>query len=151
MAARTFKSKLGLKSTLILSITKDASTTRYEQTDSHLVYAGTWYTFSTSGASGGSYKRANTSGASCTVNFTGTYLAWIATAGTTLSKAYVSLDGGTAQIVDLARTAVAYQQRVWNTGTLTAGKHTVKIWWYTKNAAGKYISVDAFDVLGSLN
>jgi hypothetical protein len=125
--------------------------TRYQQTDSHLVYAGTWYTFSTSGASGGSYKRADTGGASVTATFTGTYLAWIATAGTTLSKAYVSLDGRTAVSVNLARTAVAYQQKVWNTGTLASGKHTVKIWWDPSNATGKYISIDAFDLLGALN
>jgi SpoIID/LytB domain protein len=151
MTARTFKSKLGLKSTLILSITGGGPvTTRYEQTDTHLVWAGTWAAFTASGASGRSYKRANTSGAACTVTFSGTYLAWIATAGTTLSKAYVSLDGGTAQVIDLARSAVAYQQSVWNTGALTAGTHTVKIWWYPSNKAGKYISVDGFDVVGTL-
>ena len=63
----------------------------------------------------------------------------------------MSLDGGTAVSINLARTAVAYQQKVWNTGTLASGKHTVKIWWDPSNAAGKYISVDAFDLLGSLN
>ena len=125
--------------------------TRYQQADSHLVYAGTWYTFSTSGASGGTYARADTSGASVTATFAGTYLAWIATAGTTLSKAYVSLDGKTPVSINLARTAVAYQQKVWNTGALASGKHIVKIWWDPADAAGKYISVDAFDVLGTLN
>jgi uncharacterized protein YkwD len=127
------------------------TTTRYQQNDSHLVYSGTWYTFSTSGASGGSYKRANAGSASVTVTFTGTYLGWIATAGTTLSKAYVSLDGGPAQSIDLARSAVAYQQKVWNTGTLQSGKHTVKIWRNPSDVAGKYISVDAFDIIGTLN
>ena len=39
-----------------------------------------------SSASGGSYKRANTNGTSVTVKFNGTYLAWIATKGTTLGK-----------------------------------------------------------------
>ena len=91
-------------------------------------------------------------GASVTVKFTGTYLAWIATAGTTLSKAYVSVDGGAAQSINLARTAVAYQQRVWTTATtLPSGPHTVKIWWDPSNVAGKYISVDAFEVKGTLN
>jgi uncharacterized protein YkwD len=133
------------------SSTVGGETTRYEQTDPHLIWAGTWYTYKTSSASGGSYARANMSGASVTVNFTGTYLAWIATAGTTLSKAYVSVDDGAAQSVDLARTAAAYQQSVWNTGTLTQGQHTVKIWWDTTNAAGKYFSIDAFEVGGTLN
>ena len=128
-----------------------AGLTRYEQTDGHFVWAGTWATFSTTGPSAGSYKRANTSGASVTVNFTGTYLSWIATAGTTLSKAYVSLDGGTAQSIDLARSAVAYQQSVWATGVLTSGPHTVKIWWDPTNATGKYISIDGIDLVGTLN
>jgi hypothetical protein len=128
-----------------------AGLTRYEQTDGHFVWAGTWAMFSTTGPSAGSYKRANTSGASVTVNFTGTYLSWIATAGTTLSKAYVSLDGGTAQSIDLARSAVAYQQSVWATGVLTSGPHTVKIWWDPTNATGKYISIDGIDLVGTLN
>ena len=125
--------------------------TRYQQSDSHFICAGTWSTFATTKASGGSYKRANAGSESVTVTFTGTYLAWIATAGTTLSRAFVSLDGGAAQTVDLARSAVAYQQKVWNTGTLASGRHTVKIWRDPTDAAGKYISVDAFDILGTLN
>ena len=60
----------------------------------------------------------------------------------------VSLDGGTAQLVDLAATAAKYQQEVWTTGVLTTGVHTVKIWWYPGNAAGKYVNVDAFDIAG---
>ncbi len=125
-------------------------TTRYEQTDARLVYGGTWSTFSTSGASGGSYTRASAKNASVTVGFTGTYLAWIATAGTTLSKAYVSLDGGPAQSIDLARSAVAYQQNVWDTGTLASGPHIVSISYDPTNAAGKFVSLDAVDVAGTL-
>jgi hypothetical protein len=124
---------------------------RFEQTDSHFAYSGTWATYATTSASNSSYTRASTSGASVTVNFTGTYLSWIATAGTTTSKAYVSLDGGPAQSIDLARTAVQYKQSVWATGVLDSGAHSVKIWWDTTNAAGKFITVDAFDVIGTLN
>jgi SpoIID/LytB domain protein len=115
-----------------------------------LTYEGTWATFTTSGASGGAYARANTSGAAVTIGFNGTYLAWIATKGTTLGKALVSLDGGMAQSVNLAATAVAYKQNVWNTGMLTPGSHSVRIWWDPSNTAGKYISVDAIDLVGSL-
>jgi uncharacterized protein YkwD len=126
------------------------TTTRYQQTDSHIKYVGTWSTYTTSNASGGSYRRSSTSTASATITFTGTYFAWIATRGTTLGKAYVSLDGGAAQSVNLAATAVAYQQKVWNTPTtLTPGQHTVKIWRDSTSATGKYISVDAIDIIGS--
>jgi len=132
-------------------VVKEANApTRYEQTDSRLAYSGSWYTFCATGSSGGSYKRANTQGSSVTVTFEGTYLAWIATKGTTLGKALVSLDGGPAVCVNLAASVVQRQQKVWNTGTLPAGTHTVKIWWDPTNIAGKYISVDAFDVVGTL-
>ncbi len=123
---------------------------RYQQDATGLVYSGTWATFSTAGASGGSYKRANTSGASVTISFKGTYLCWIATKGVTLGKAWVSLDGKKAVSVDLAWTEVQYQQPVWNTGLLSLAPHTVKIWWDTANPLGKYISVDAVEVVGTL-
>ncbi len=46
---------------------------RYEQTDPHIVYSGTWYRYptppATSPASGGSYFRANASGSSVTIYF----------------------------------------------------------------------------------
>ncbi len=150
ISARTFRSRVGLRSTLILSVIKDGSLNHYEQNDGDLGYTGNWTVLSTSGASGGSYRRANASGASVTVNFNGTYLEWIATKGTTLGKALVSLDGATAQQVNLAASAVAYQQKVWNTGTLSSGEHAVTISWDPSNTAGKYISVDGFNIDGSI-
>jgi hypothetical protein len=132
------------------TVTPGTTAVRYEQTDSHIAYAGTWSTYSGSGPSGGGYLRASTDDSSATIAFTGTSLAWIATKGTTLSKAKVSLDGGAAVSVDLAASAVAYQQNVWSTGTLSSGPHTVKISWDNTNAAGKYVSVDAVDVIGTL-
>jgi uncharacterized protein YkwD len=134
-----------------VSISSGPTTTRYEQTDGRLKWVGTWTRYDTTSASGSSYLRTSSNSASVTVKFTGTYLAWIATAGKTTGKAYVSLDGGTAKLVDLARTATNYKQSVWNTGTLVSGPHTVKIWRYPGNIAGKFIDVDAFDVIGTLN
>jgi SpoIID/LytB domain protein len=130
--------------------------TRYQQDATrgdgtpYLAYTGSWARFSTSGASGGSYARANTKGASVIITFKGTYLGWIATKGTTLGKALVSLDGGAAKQIDLAATAVAYQRNVWSTGMLPSAVHTVKISWDTSNTVGKFISVDAVDVVGAL-
>ena len=130
--------------------------TRYEQDVTkpggapYFVYAGTWSTFSTAGASGGSYKRTSAGNGSVTITFDGTFLRWIATKGTTLGKALVSLDGGTAKTVDLAATQVKYQQNVWNTGMLTPGVHTVKISRYPSNATGKFISLDAIELVGTL-
>ena len=66
---------------------------RIEQADAHLAYAGTWSAVSATGASGGSYKRASGSGAAVYVDFTGIELAWIATTGPGMGKAWVSVDG----------------------------------------------------------
>ena len=154
IAARVFRAKLGLPSTLILTVTMPdapaAGVTRYQQTDSHLDWAGSWETFKTDGASAGSYKRAGVKGATVTATFKGTYLAWIATKGTTLGKAYVSVDGKTAVKIDLSAAATAYRQNVWDTGTLKSGVHKVKIWWYPSNKAGRFVSIDAFEVKGTL-
>jgi SpoIID/LytB domain protein len=123
---------------------------RYEQDNAALTYAGSWSDFTKSTASGGSYARACTSGASVTIKFTGTYLNWITTIGTTLGKALVSVDGGTAKSVNLAASSAKDLQSVWNTGLLKFGAHTVKISWDPSNTAGKYISIDAIGVVGSL-
>lgn len=121
-----------------------------EQTDSRLVYSAGWATFSTPSAWAGSYKRASASSSYVIIPFNGTRLDWIATKGTTLGKANVSVDGKTPVVVDLAATSVAYKQRVFTTGTLTSGYHWLKISWNPTNAVGKYISVDAVEVAGSL-
>jgi len=124
---------------------------RVEQQDSRLGYSSGWTALSASGASGGSYRRASASGATVYVEFTGTDLAWIATKGLSMGKAWVSVDGGAAESVDLAAGSTMYQQKVWETGPLTLGDHEVKIWRDASNPSGKYITVDAFDVVGSLS
>ena len=84
------------------------------------------------------------------VAFNGTRLDLIATKGTTLGTANISVDGGPATPVNLASATTQYQQNVFTTGALAPGLHTVKITYSTSNAAGKYISLDAVDVLGTL-
>jgi hypothetical protein len=123
---------------------------RYEQGDSRLLYFGNWSTVSASGASGGSEKRGNTSSASLTVTFTGRQLDWIATTGSEMGKADVSLDGGAAVTVDLFSSETLYRQKVWSTGMLNNGTHKLEISWNEENASGVYINIDALDVLGVL-
>jgi hypothetical protein len=127
--------------------------TRYQQTDSRFCYTGTWPTASNNSASGGSWRYINTSGGSVTIPFTGTYLAWVTVKSPNYGIAEVTLDGGTPVPVDLYSASTAWQQTVWNTGTLPTGLHTVTIAWTgTKNpaAAATYIGLDAVDVGGSL-
>jgi N-acetylmuramoyl-L-alanine amidase len=130
-----------------------AAATRYEQDDLHLVYAGTWRTNSSAPlASGGSFRYANSAGASLTVRFTGTSFSWIAKKSPVYGKARVTLDG-TSTVVDLYNSKELWQQTVWQKTGLTDTSHTVKIEWTgTKNtAATDYnIGVDAFLITGTI-
>jgi murein DD-endopeptidase MepM/ murein hydrolase activator NlpD len=130
-----------------------AALTRYEQTNAKIAYKGTWLTFTASGASGGSYKYAD-SAASATVRFTGTRLDWIATKGYTQGKAAVSLDGGSPVVVDLYSPTTLRQVKVWSTGLVALGPHTLTITWLGQRsvaAGGTRVNLDALDVVGALD
>jgi N-acetylmuramoyl-L-alanine amidase len=126
---------------------------RYEHTDDHIVKVGTWYDFPKTLASGGSYGRSNFANASATIYFTGTRLDWIATKGTTTGLADVYVDDVkvTATPVNLAAASVTYQVNVWSTGTLANGAHRVKIVRSVSSASGKYLTLDAVDVYGTMS
>jgi C1A family cysteine protease len=125
--------------------------TRYQQNATGITYTGTWSTVSTSSASGSSYTRSSSSSASAAFAFNGTSVSLIATKGSSMGKANVSIDGGTATVVDLSSTSTAvYQQTVFAAAGLTAGLHTVKITWYSGNTSGKYIDLDAVDIVGTI-
>lgn len=128
-----------------------APAAKHEQTSTSLVYSGTWATFSTASASGGSYKRSSTAGAAVVIPFNGTRLDWIATRGTTMGKADIYLDGVLmVGALDLYRSSVSYKNVVWTTGSLPSGYHTVKVVRSSESAAGKYINIDAVEVAGTL-
>jgi cell wall-associated NlpC family hydrolase/N-acetylmuramoyl-L-alanine amidase len=126
--------------------------TRFQQNDTHLVYTGSWPTTYSTWASGGSFRYAGAA-ATSTIHFDGTYLALIAKKSAVYGKAKVTLDGGTPVIVDLYSASTLYKQMVYRTPLLPTGAHTVTIEWTgTKNAAasGKYVGIDAVDVMGVL-
>jgi subtilisin family serine protease len=138
--------------TYVAAVTPPA-TSRVEQTDSRLVWSGTWTTSSSTSYSGGSHRYANVSGASVTAVFSGTYLAWIAKTSPVYGKAKVTVDGTTTYLVDLYSAATGYKKKVWDSGILPSGLHTVRIEWTGQKSVstgGTNISVDAFDVAGTL-
>ncbi len=133
---------------LASSLLPGSGLVRYEQDSSKIAYAGTWLNFLTSGASGGSYKYAD-SPASATLTFTGTRIDWIATKGYTQGKAKLILDGGSPVTVDLYSSTTLRQVKVWSSGTLAEGATA-----YVSSGpgsgrcrAGYRVNVDAFDIL----
>jgi hypothetical protein len=126
---------------------------RYDQTDVHIVKSGTWANYASTLSYSASYGRASTALASATVYFTGTRFDWIAMKGTTTGKADVYVDGVkvTATPIDLAATSAAYQVSVFTTGTLPNTSHIVKIERSAASAAGKYLTIDAVDIYGTIS
>jgi Peptidase_C39 like family len=126
---------------------------RYQQADAGVKYRGTWTVSSNGSASGGSFRYADSARASVTITFKGTYLGWITKKSPLYGRARVTVDGGKPVIVDLYSARTLWRQKVWETGRLKAGTHTVKIEWTgRKNASAKdaNIGVDGFDVIGKL-
>ncbi len=122
--------------------------TRYQQDDLAFSFRGPWTTVANTSCSGGSIAYTDLPGSAVKVEFTGTYMAWIGKKGPGYGQARVSLDDGTPVIVDLYSSYDAYKQRIYNTGRLTDGPHTVSIQWLgSKNPAsyGYRVAVDAFD------
>jgi hypothetical protein len=128
--------------------------TRYQQNDTSFYYAGPWATSATNWSlSGGTFASVDAPGSALNVTFDGTYCAYIAKKGAGYGKAQVVLDGGAPVTVDLYSSYDRYKQRVYNTGLLPPGHHTLCLYWTgQKNAAawGTKINADAFDVLGAL-
>jgi hypothetical protein len=135
------------------ALTSATGPTGYQQEDTNLARAGNWYTSTTWLASGNSFISVDAPGSAMNVTFDGTYLAWYAKKGPGYGKAQVSLDGGAPVLVDLYSSYDRYKQRVYNTGLLTDGYHTLSIYWVgLKNSAawGTKIDVDVFYMLGTL-
>ena len=127
---------------------------RYQQNDTHFTYMGPWSGAWTPVASSGSFRYVNAPGSAVNVTFDGTYLAWVAKKSKTSGKAWVRVDSDAPVLVDLYSPNNEYKKRVWNTGLLTDGPHSVSIYWTgQKNpaATGTYVNVDAFDVMGDLS
>jgi cell wall-associated NlpC family hydrolase/N-acetylmuramoyl-L-alanine amidase len=127
---------------------------KYEQDASEIAYAGTWQPIgSGESASGGSAVYTNTAGSSATISFDGTYIAWITKTHPAHGKAKLFLDGAAPVTVDLYSSTELWKQRVWNSGLLTPGTHTLTIQWSwgrNKSSTGTYMSLDAVEILGTL-
>ena len=126
--------------------------TRYEQDYGDFEYAGIWDATADSSASAGSFLSCDAGGAAASVSFMGTGLSWIGRTAPWYGKARVSLDDGPLEEVDLYRSTIRFQERVYDTGLLEEGQHTLDIYWTgDKNPAswGTRVSLDAFDIFGT--
>jgi subtilisin family serine protease len=128
--------------------------TTVQQTDARVFYMGTWSNSASYSASGGSLYSTDSARSALTVNFTGTYLALLAKTAPSYGVALASLDGGTPFEIDFYSPTAIYQQVVWKTDpVLTAGPHTLTLWWtgdHNVASTGTAINVDALQVYSAL-
>jgi hypothetical protein len=132
-------------------VTPPAST-RYDQTNTNIVKTGTWEDFLKTEAYLGSYGRSSTAGATATIYFTGTKIAWIGMKGTTTGIVDVYLDSTTAKTttIDLTATAASYQLTLWTSPTLANTTHYLRLVRAPSSATGKFLTLDAVDIWGSI-
>jgi hypothetical protein len=131
--------------------------TRYEDTDPHLTWTGSWSANNGNVYSGGTVRYTENAGSSVVIKFSGTSISWIGERGSMEGIAKVTLDGAQVALVDLYVPVNKPQPlTLWQSGTLANGSHTLKIeCTHTKNpdpaSDGWWIMVDAFDVFGTIN
>jgi hypothetical protein len=121
-------------------------------TSAGLSVSGAWAPYTSASAYSGSYLRSSTAGSYFVIAFKGTQLDWITMKGTTGAIADIYVDGSAvkATSVNLYASPAVYQQNLFSTGPLPDGYHTVKIVRATGSASGRYLTLDAVEVAGTL-
>lgn len=133
-----------------VDVTVDNGTTRIEQDNPAVTYAGIWVTASDPTVSGGTAIESNQAGATATLSFTGTKVSWIGyRCACAAGIADVSVDGGPYVAVDTYSAVTEPQVVVFTSPSLAPGPHTLKIVVtgdYDRAGNTAYVVIDAFDV-----
>jgi len=111
-------------------------------------FSGAWVTSTNNTYYGYGYRYSRWVGAKVSYTFTGTKIAWIGPRAMNYGKADVYIDG--AKVATVSQYGVlGWRYRVWESGTLPEGTHTIEIRVLGSREAassGAIIVVDAFDV-----
>ncbi len=139
--------------------------TRCDDKNSKITYLPGWSRWDSSGywaAVDDTYAYTDRKGDKVMVTFEGTALYWVACTSNTKGKALVRLYDGelpspgnlvSTSTIDLYSASTKWKQRVYSTGTMADGIHTLVIECLGEKRAGSgwyTIDVDGFDVLGTL-
>jgi hypothetical protein len=122
----------------------DKTDTRLADNAAAIVYSTGWSVARYADYSGTRAKYATRTGASATLKFHGTGIAWFGPVGPTRGTARVYIDGKAMATVDLHRIGFAPRRLLFARG-LTAGDHTFRI---VVTSSGKPVAIDDF-ILGT--
>jgi hypothetical protein len=104
-----------------------AASQRYSERSSVIDYAGTWRPARHSGYAGRSVRYATADGATATITFTGTRIAWYGPVGPTRGKARILIDGEAVKTVNLQRSTFDPTTVLYSATWKTSGRHTFTI------------------------
>lgn len=127
---------------------------RYEEAAPGLVWSRPWLSLARTMFSGGTSKYISATGASVSVPFSGTGIAWIGSRSTSAGKARVYLDDVLVATVDTYRSPNLHQQVLWSRSGMADGPHTLRVeatGMRNPRSIGYNIWADAFDVIGVLS
>lgn len=125
--------------------------TTVQESSGGVAFKGPWSALSSGVLSGGSMRYSSTANASATVSFEGTGITWIGNRARSYGRANIYVDGAYKATVDLYASSSAYRQRLWTSGRLGTGRHTLVIkvlGAHNAAATGSTVAVDAFEVAG---
>jgi hypothetical protein len=117
----------------------DARDTRVSERSASIAYRSGWSSARFSGYAGDRVKYATRPGASASVTFTGTGIAWIGPVGPTRGTARVFIDGKGVANVNLRRSSFHARTVVFAKSFATAGEHTLKI---VVTSRGRPVAID---------
>jgi hypothetical protein len=100
---------------------------RYSERSSVIDFSGTWRPARHSGYAGKAVQYATGSGATASITFTGSRIAWKGPVGPTRGKARVSIDGTVVKTVNLRRSSFKASTTIYSASWKTAGRHTLQI------------------------
>lgn len=103
------------------------STHRYSERSLAIDYSGSWRPARHSGYAGGSVLYATGAGATATITFTGSRIAWYGPVGPTRGEARISVDGKAVRTVNLKRSSFDPTTTLYSASWKTAGPHTLQI------------------------
>ena len=100
---------------------------RYSERSSTISYTGSWRPARHRAYAGGGVRYATADGATATITFTGSRVAWYGPVGPTRGKARILIDGVVVKTVDLKRSSFRATTILYSASWKTAGRHTLAI------------------------
>ena len=104
-----------------------AAATRYSERSSTIDYTGAWQAAEHGAYAGGAVSYATADGATASITFKGSRIAWFGPVGPTRGKARVLVDGVEIKIVDLQQPSFRASVTLYSISWKVAGRHTLTI------------------------